>query len=121
MSTSYLLGTKPISLYFQRFPFKCVIFSDFSFSITNQEQPYSSPSAVFLMENKKKVSFGNGLPSESGDENPLVVFNKGASDAGARHRKRSRAASRVSMGSATSDEEGTEVLAPGEAVVSLTK
>ena len=56
-----------------------------------------------------------------GGDHPLVVFNKGATD-GPRHRKLSRAASRMSMGSITlqSEEEG-EGQHQEESVVSLMK
>ena len=56
-----------------------------------------------------------------GGEHPLVVFNKGAND-GPRHRKLSRAASRMSMGSITlqSEEEG-KGQHQEESVVSLMK
>lgn len=56
---------------------------------------------------RKQVQFQEA----PGDEHPLVVFNKGAVDP-ARHRKLSRAASTMSMGSITlrpeDEEEGQD-------------
>ena len=59
------------------------------------------------------------LQEPPGDEHPLVVFNKGAVD-GPRKRKISRAASRMSMGSITFEEE-VEGQDREESVVSLKK
>lgn len=55
-----------------------------------------------------------------GDEKLLVAFNEGASD-GARQRKRSRAVSKVSMGSETGEEEDKQGIDRDDSIVSLTK
>ncbi|KAL9951416.1 hypothetical protein ACROYT_G044075 [Oculina patagonica] len=61
----------------------------------------------------KKVSF----QENPGDEKLLVVFNEGASN-GPRQRKRSRAASKMSMGSETGEEEEKPALDRDDSVKS---
>lgn len=67
-----------------------------------------------MANEEKKVSFQEA----PGDEKRLVVFNEGASD-GPRQRKRSRAPSKMSMGSETGDEEEKAALDRDDSVVSV--
>ena len=62
-----------------------------------------------MANERKQVQFDQ---SDQNDETLLVTFNQGASDETAKQRKRSRAVSRVSMGSDTDDDvekEGVDV------------
>ena len=71
------------------------------------------------MTERKKVSFGGSSTSGDSDENSSVFSNEGAIDVSTRDRKKSRAISRLSMGSVRSKEGETEAVTRVESVVSV--
>lgn len=68
------------------------------------------------MTERKKVSFGGSSTSGDSDENSSVFSNEGAIDVSTRDRKKSRAISRLSMGSVRSKEGETEAVTRVESV-----
>ena len=73
---------------------------------------------IFEMDGKKKVSFAEDASTAKNDE-PAPVEDNSEGSHSARHRKRSRAVSKVSM-SSTDSNDGTEnQLTQAESVVSV--
>jgi len=73
---------------------------------------------IFEMDGKKKVSFAEDASTVENDEKAPEENNREGSHS-VRHRKRSRAVSKLSMSSTDSNEETVNQLTHAESVVSV--